>query len=97
MTTFHIADACLCSLSVDSEYKGFRPVEESLVSQNRDIIASRRLFFPEALGISKQFVTHYVGTRRAFYNSKRELHKNYRYGAWFTLACAVLDIAIANI
>ena len=84
-------------LHIDSEYKGFRPIEETLVASNKDLIASRRQFFPEALGLSKQFVTHYVGTRRAFYNDKREMDKNYRYGAWFTLACAITDIIIGNI
>lgn len=95
---FVVCLLCVYSLPcIDSEYKGFRPIEETLVAANADIVASRRLYFAEATDLSKQFVTHYVGTRRAFYNDKREMRKTLRQGAWFTLACAILDIGIASI
>ena len=81
----------------DPHFRGFKPVEETQLAAVEDVLVSRRMFFPEALSVGKQFVMDYVGNRRTHYNEKREFRRNAKLGAWFLLGTCVLDIIVSTL
>jgi hypothetical protein len=83
--------------SVDPEFMGFKPLEDSRELPKDVLMKGRRLHFKEAEEISHKFLSDLTANRRQHYHDKKEFRETMMMGAAFLIVTCFVDWYVCTV